>query len=893
MPETPNRAPHAITRFEPPGFHANAIVRHGLLARLQEARACTFVALHAPAGYGKTTLLIQWRRALMNGGVKVAWLRAAPGDALPERFCAALCEAFRFAAVSASDDLHSLLEAPTGVEPAALVAVLVNAIARSGERVQLVLDDFQHAAGPATHAIVQALLDDAPDNLRIAVASRCRTDLRLARLRAMDQVLELDASALAFNAAESRLLLSERLGDAAAARLAEGFFRRTEGWPIGLQILALAARQGAHGCQQGTRLPDDCPELGAYIAENVTSCLSASEVEQLGVLSVASRFDADLARALLGPQAGALLASLAAGNLLLPCRDAADTRQWMRCHPLVAGHLRRRTESGSADTSALHRIAAAFFGQADYPIEASRHALLAGDMVTFGDLLARDSSTREDLPALRHLHRWLREMPREVLTTRSRCLTRIAWACVLSQLPAQAEHCVEALSRPDRPLAVAGHVRLLRAATALLADDVIACEAALPTVVAPGWHPKLRSLHAATMISALARLGRFEEAQRQYHVAVMQTACKGHDELTGMVKVAAAWAQWYEGQPAEAEKMAAHVLAGAPAAGRSSSIAACHARLLLAELCLERDNLDAARAAIDGVEPMLRFGPMSARISAALTRARLLRLEGSPQRALDLLEREEEAFRSEERPRGIAAMLAEQVCLLAESMQLRPCESKVIALDVLASSCSVAGPAGDEVVFLADWSAARLALLTRRPHDALRRAEAAGTIARQYGRPLWAVRANVLRALALADLGRQAESLELAHATLATGCRMGLVHTFYDGGAAWGGLLLNLSHPDDAVMRSYCRRIVAVTGRARRVVPGAADAQESNILTPRECQIVELVREGKSNKRIALELRLSTDTVKWYLKNVFLKLGVSSRYEAALAARPLAQTRSA
>ncbi len=50
MPEIPNRAPHAITRFEPPGFHSNAIVRYGLLARRQEAPGCTVVAWNTPGG---------------------------------------------------------------------------------------------------------------------------------------------------------------------------------------------------------------------------------------------------------------------------------------------------------------------------------------------------------------------------------------------------------------------------------------------------------------------------------------------------------------------------------------------------------------------------------------------------------------------------------------------------------------------------------------------------------------------------------------------------------------------------------------------------------------------------------------------------------------------------
>jgi len=55
-------------------------------------------------------------------------------------------------------------------------------------------------------------------------------------------------------------------------------------------------------------------------------------------------------------------------------------------------------------------------------------------------------------------------------------------------------------------------------------------------------------------------------------------------------------------------------------------------------------------------------------------------------------------------------------------------------------------------------------------------------------------------------------------------------------------------------------------------------------LTPRELQIVSTVVDGYSNKEIAEHFKISEDTVKHHLANIFYKLGVSSRLELALFA---------
>ena len=58
----------------------------------------------------------------------------------------------------------------------------------------------------------------------------------------------------------------------------------------------------------------------------------------------------------------------------------------------------------------------------------------------------------------------------------------------------------------------------------------------------------------------------------------------------------------------------------------------------------------------------------------------------------------------------------------------------------------------------------------------------------------------------------------------------------------------------------------------------------SDLLTPREEQVVALVAEGLGNRQIAMELNLSEHTIKKYLFHIFEKLGISSRVELVLYA---------
>jgi DNA-binding NarL/FixJ family response regulator len=71
------------------------------------------------------------------------------------------------------------------------------------------------------------------------------------------------------------------------------------------------------------------------------------------------------------------------------------------------------------------------------------------------------------------------------------------------------------------------------------------------------------------------------------------------------------------------------------------------------------------------------------------------------------------------------------------------------------------------------------------------------------------------------------------------------------------------------------RRELVATGETVR----RRSVETRDELTPQEEQIVRLARDGLSNPEIGAQLFLSSRTVEWHLRKVYMKLGISSRRE--------------
>src|SRR5687768_6565054 len=162
-------------KITPPRLSRAAVERERLQGFWDEVHERTAIQLVAPAGFGKTTVLLQWRRRWLERGAVVAWMSCDTEDD-PARFVTALSRSVR----SASGRLGP----GSTCSGIAALTDLLSEIAQRGAQTVIVIDEAERLPTATVRTCVQYLLLNAPANLSVAISSRMALPLRIAELAA-------------------------------------------------------------------------------------------------------------------------------------------------------------------------------------------------------------------------------------------------------------------------------------------------------------------------------------------------------------------------------------------------------------------------------------------------------------------------------------------------------------------------------------------------------------------------------------------------------------------------------------------------------------------------------------------------------------------------------------
>jgi LuxR family maltose regulon positive regulatory protein len=894
----PPNAPPITTRFSPPRISSHAVLREVLLARLQAARDCRLILINGSAGFGKTTLMAQWRQSLIKDGNSVVWLSLAQEDAALESFCANLICTLQNAGVPLEDDLLLLIERESLDGLLALASVMINTLARVSAPLYLMIDDFHFATDPRISRLVQLVVDGAPTQLHIVLASRVNANLKLGRLRAMAELCEIGATELGFDFNESLTFLKAYLDDGIDMELAHAIHDNTDGWPIGLQLMSISLKANPRKEEKIHRLLPGNSDLRDYLAEDVVAGLPAEIIEFLEKISILRRFNAQVAEHVSQtPQTVDLIASIEAHNLFILPVDMESQQQWYRLHPLFAEFLQQRLTASDVDVSRLHLSAAQWFEQAGMVSEATRHAVLSENLDELVRLLERKQPTYHGLSHLGQFMRWLDCVPLEKLTQHPKVLLQGAWGCLLTMLTSKAETWIEVLENSTADKSTwRPHIDLVRAAIALQHDDLARCSQLVQGLRERTFsHPFNERMRVCLYINSLVYLGQQQQAWHYLNGPECESLRTSHDELALMIVATTAHGILLCGNVLEASRHLIDVLLLAENKHGRRSVSACTCAVAVAEAHYEMDRIDDVREALSNRLDLLRFAPPSVSISAMISVARMSYLQESSASALTYLTKMAGEFRARGFDRALAHNLTEQVRILLGNGDWRQCESQRAGLDALTHRHCCDTPLAHEISALAALSRARICLARQEPERALLALDIVEQFASRYSRGNWRIQSNLLRAVALNDLGRPAESAVLLRAVVGESYGLGLVRTLLDEGPSLLALLANLDCRDDPVLDSYRSRLAAAplncasTGPASARTAKDSAAGEHSLFTKRELEIISLLEQSMPNKRIAQTLNLSQETIKWNFKNIYTKLGVSSRYEALTALRQRAE----
>ena len=338
----------------------------------------------APAGSGKTVLLRSW---IDQAGVadRAAWVPVGPDERDPQRFWASALGALRGTAPG-SELVRELTAAPD-LDGWAVVERLLKDLAPLAEPVWLVIDDVHLLEPDEALRQLELLIMRAPDALRFVLCTRQGLRMGLHQLRLEGQLAEIRAEDLRFSLAEARELFAGagvELADPAVVQLHE----RTEGWAAGLRLAALSLAGHPDPGRFAAEFSGSERTVAEYLLDEVLD-RQPEEVRRLLLrTSMLERVSGPLADALAGGSGGEkALQELEAANAFVVSLDAS--RSWFRYHHLFADLLQLELRHAApGEVTRLHQVAAQWFSEHGFPVEAIRHAQAARDWGLAARLLA-------------------------------------------------------------------------------------------------------------------------------------------------------------------------------------------------------------------------------------------------------------------------------------------------------------------------------------------------------------------------------------------------------------------------------------------------------------------------------------------------------------------------
>jgi LuxR family maltose regulon positive regulatory protein len=917
-------SPLVLTKLRVPALRGRLVGRARLVERLAtESGGLALVC--APAGYGKTTLLAEWARALQQRGAAVAWYALDAGDDHPLAFGAYLLASFSEALgplpelAGAAQRLRAAPE--TGLP--GLLPDLINGLLGCGQACLLVLDDYHLVGSPAIHSALAYLHAHRPANLRIAIGSRSDPPLSLARLRARGELFEIRAAGLRFTAEEAGEFLNEvmrlELSPAGVAALEE----RTEGWAAGLQLAALSLAGRADKESQIAAFSGSHRYLVEYLLEEVVDRQPPAARAFLLASAVLERMCAPLCEALAGGegQGQAMLEQLEQANLFVVALD--DRRCWFRYHHLFRDFLLARLQRTEPERiPRLHRAACAWLADQGLLREAAGHAFRGGDWEYAAGFVEQHSFAMIVHSDTAALYEWCSAFPEEVMERHPLLCILQCWAWVFSfrqenraRVEARLRQAGQAIANmEDRQAAadLAGHAAVVRSFLDMAPDpaaDPRALLASAREMLAdyaegePGrFSGMLTSGYAHLALHEAAAAGEALETARQ--LALRGSLFAGIIESTfHLARLAHS-----RGEPERAAALCrqglADVAARLPHPEQDLPALGCLEAALGCAL-LELDHLEEAEGRLlSGLERIgWRTNPFYA-LTAHLGLFRLYEIQGRSREALAHLARLETAW-----PdiafctRGLRA---------AHALRIDPGGAPALA-EAAAWLCEYAP--GAEPPGLGPFGAAEvyyLALLAwlhcqgnvgnaRAARPYLARPLA---VAQEHGLALRAIELSLAEAELESDAGEAAGRSMAALARALRLARPGGCLRVFDQGPRLARLLELAARQGREPAQAG--RILAVIRGTRKDQPsagaasgelaGSAGQPEPQVneqaaplepLSERELEVLRMIARGASNQAIAGALYVTVGTVKRHVNHILGKLGARNRTDAAARARAL------
>ncbi len=879
--------PRLLLKVTAPRFRAGLLDRVGThidSARLHDKQ---IIAVVAPAGFGKTSLLCQWRRTLLRRGAIVAWLSADGADE-PARFTKAMALAMEraggwrsFARIRDEDASSS-----SGYER---LTDWLAEIADLACDTVLIVDEADLLPRPTIEGAFNYVFANLVPNLRVVFAAR-RPVVKLIEQTAHGVAAQLSAEDLRFSLQETVGLLRLRFGAKADDEEAARIHELAHGWPLGVQLaIASLEHHGRWGGQQSSRGASHHAGFKHVLLESLLAHRSGAERDFLVRIAIVERVHAALCKTLTGrADAEHVLARL---RETTPLFSESHDGGWLTMHPMARDALNEEFVKLPAKVrKSAHAAAATWLAAHKLEEEAARHALQAGQRARAWRLAERSLFAALARGEVARTREWFERVPLPKRALRPGILLAAGWSSALSARYEEARSLAHRVlrdqrsTRDERSLA-----RIMLSAAAIYADRIDRAEDLVEAW--SGEMPRMRgeaSFNAPNQ-TAMLTLFRGDPAEARRMVREARRAMReGESGLVSAFNSAIeGMAYLWDGHVTSAAEVLMRALATIQrTAGRRSVPALTLAGLSAFALSECGELEEASTVLLNRLDAIEQFATPSGLAAGFLAASRLALHAGEEGRACELLEELCAVSANRRMPRVHVMALTEMLRLHSARDRPETCSTVLRRLDeVFDAAGDLSGPFKELLLLHRSIGAAHAARARKDWSAALDLLETAGRQADHLRRGMDALEIRLLRAEAMQACGQDGRPLleEAIGRAESLGCKRLRSEPYVQA-------LCQVAIPEARKERAEPEGAAASisrpqpSSRAGMELPRVAP---TGFLTPKEREVLELIARRWSNKQIAIALDVGQTTVKWHLKNVFSKLRAASRFHAIQRARML------
>jgi LuxR family maltose regulon positive regulatory protein len=879
-------SPLLSTKICIPTSRKEIISRLKLIDQLNTGRECKLILVSAPAGYGKTTLLIEWISQL---AISVGWVSLDAQDNDLRRFFSYLIASLKSIGIHINGNIFPDLKDQDLEKLSEYISVLINQVSSSSRPIYLVLDDFHLINNHDIHQTITYLLENLPQNMHLVIATRSDPLLRLAKLRAQGELFEIRADDLHFTLEEVAQYLNTSMDLGLSLDEISILAEKTEGWIVGLQLAAISLHKNPDQQQFIRNFAGDDRYIADYLLDEALSRQPEHVHNFLIQTSILELMCAPLCNAITGRNDSLeILDYLDQANLfLVPLDDKGD---WYRYHFLFRDLLRKHLKQIPRKTTReLYQRASKWFEQNQLLSEAVRMALISDDSARVAKLMEGYLLTIVSTSELGEMNQLLRSLSENRISDDPWLALALAWGLAYEGESGKAEMLVEVAS--DRIEDSDGKIRsqlkgrslVLRAYLAgTRADYTKSIQFAYEALKeVPESDLSIRSFTILIIGNAFRFQGKLKDAIH-YHQQALNLSESASDTFLSVI-ILSRLVDIYRitGQVNLSCMTGLDTLKMIDYHQNKIGVTTFvegYLKLRMSRSYYERNELDEAIIFADmGLELAKQWGAYDSLSLGYFNFCQIYQALGDSAKAESYLQEFIEKY-------PFASRFQYQTAL-AYKAELAVRKADIQSADFWVESSGL--QVSDNIQFLQIKFydvLAQVLIAQKKFADARVLLKKLLQIAVESGAVEHEIRIRGRMALILKAEGDEKSALDMFAPALKLAATGIYVRTILDMGEDIAQVLYGAVK--NGILVDYCLHLLE-NFQSQKQAKALDDQVLVEPLSSRENEVLELIALGYTNQEIAEELYLSLHTIKSHARNIFSKLGVKNRTEAVARARLL------